>query len=176
MAAEKELLCNLRCTIDQTLFDVTDGGIEEDIIKCLAYRGDFSLCCADLRSKGLNRVGSLLVPNENYCYEAPKLRYFVKGCEDVRKVVADLKSKRASAVGVAGFCWGGAVDSPQLWLLECVVYIMEQCVSRLDVAMFNAILREPGDEIPTDPLLDAISDSRFLSIPSGKQLLELVHY
>ncbi|KAI3812556.1 hypothetical protein L1987_17267 [Smallanthus sonchifolius] len=125
---------------------VTAGGIEEDIIKCLAYRGDFSLSCADLRSKGLNRVGSLLVPNENYCYEAPKLRYVVfcvnfedklltklqqmdsmwrcltssmkslcawdvKGCEDVRKVVVDLKSKGASPVGVAGFCWGGAVDS-----------------------------------------------------------------
>ncbi|KAI3806733.1 hypothetical protein L1987_22647 [Smallanthus sonchifolius] len=104
------------------------------------------------------------------------MRTIVKGCEDVRKVVADLKSKGASAVGVAGFCWGGAVDSTQLWLLECVVYIREQCVSRLDVAMFNAILREPGDEIPTDPVSDAISDSRFLPILSGKQVLEPVHY
>ncbi|KAK1440873.1 hypothetical protein QVD17_06705 [Tagetes erecta] len=31
----------------------------------------------------------------------------VKGCEDARRVVADLRSKGASAVGVAGFCWGG---------------------------------------------------------------------
>lgn len=47
----------------------TAGGIEEDLIKCLAptYKGDFSLPGALLRSKGLNRIGNLLVPNENYC-------------------------------------------------------------------------------------------------------------
>ncbi|OVA17540.1 EEIG1/EHBP1 N-terminal domain [Macleaya cordata] len=46
--------------------------------------------------------------------------------------------------------------------------IMEQCVSRLDVAMFNAVLRESADETPTDPVSDPISDSRVLPIPSGK--------
>ncbi|XP_078171009.1 deoxyhypusine synthase isoform X1 [Carex rostrata] len=47
----------------------TAGGIEEDLIKCLAptYRGEFSLPGAQLRSKGLNRIGNLLVPNDNYC-------------------------------------------------------------------------------------------------------------
>ena len=47
----------------------TAGGIEEDLIKCLAptYKGDFSLPGAYLRSKGLNRIGNLLVPNDNYC-------------------------------------------------------------------------------------------------------------
>ena len=47
----------------------TAGGIEEDLIKCLAptYKGDFSLPGAQLRSKGLNRIGNLLVPNDNYC-------------------------------------------------------------------------------------------------------------
>nr|CAI91290.1 deoxyhypusine synthase [Crotalaria juncea] len=47
----------------------TTGGIEEDLIKCLAptYKGDFSLPGAYLRSKGLNRIGNLLVPNDNYC-------------------------------------------------------------------------------------------------------------
>ncbi|KAI7735257.1 hypothetical protein M8C21_030831 [Ambrosia artemisiifolia] len=47
----------------------TTGGIEEDIIKCLGdtYKGDFSLPGAALRSKGLNRIGNLLVPNDNYC-------------------------------------------------------------------------------------------------------------
>jgi hypothetical protein len=47
----------------------TTGGIEEDLIKCLAptYKGDFSLPGAHLRSKGLNRIGNLLVPNDNYC-------------------------------------------------------------------------------------------------------------
>ncbi|KAI3742097.1 hypothetical protein L1987_59777 [Smallanthus sonchifolius] len=47
----------------------TTGGIEEDIIKCLGntYIGDFSLPGAALRSKGLNRIGNLLMPNDNYC-------------------------------------------------------------------------------------------------------------
>lgn len=47
----------------------TAGGVEEDLVKCLAptYRGDFSLPGAVLRSKGLNRIGNLLVPNDNYC-------------------------------------------------------------------------------------------------------------
>ena len=43
--------------------------MEEDIIKCLAptYLGDFFLKGADLRQRGINRIGNLLVPNENYC-------------------------------------------------------------------------------------------------------------
>ncbi|KAJ3150251.1 hypothetical protein HDU89_003340 [Geranomyces variabilis] len=45
------------------------GGVEEDFIKCLGstYVGAFSLPGADLRKRGLNRIGNLLVPNDNYC-------------------------------------------------------------------------------------------------------------
>eukprot|EP00899_Mesostigma_viride_P015673 jgi/Mesvir1/24106/Mv10828-RA.1 len=47
----------------------TAGGVEEDLIKCLAptFLGDFALSGADLRRKGINRIGNLLVPNDNYC-------------------------------------------------------------------------------------------------------------
>ncbi|XP_042496205.1 uncharacterized protein LOC122075300 [Macadamia integrifolia] len=45
--------------------------------------------------------------------------------------------------------------------------IMEQCVARLDVAMFNAILRESAHEIPTDPVSDPIVDPKVLPIPAG---------
>jgi len=47
----------------------TAGGVEEDFIKCLAptFMGEYSLKGADLREKGINRIGNLLVPNENYC-------------------------------------------------------------------------------------------------------------
>ena len=47
----------------------TAGGIEEDLIKCLAphYMGDFELKGSGLRAKGINRIGNLLVPNRNYC-------------------------------------------------------------------------------------------------------------
>lgn len=45
------------------------GGVEEDIIKCLAptYLGDFELKGAMLREKGLNRIGNMIIPNDNYC-------------------------------------------------------------------------------------------------------------
>nr|GMC46281.1 uncharacterized protein LOC109149986 [Ipomoea batatas] len=46
--------------------------------------------------------------------------------------------------------------------------IMQQCVARLDVAMFNAILRESADDIPTDPVSDPISNPKVLPIPAGK--------
>ncbi|KAF8399918.1 hypothetical protein HHK36_015788 [Tetracentron sinense] len=46
--------------------------------------------------------------------------------------------------------------------------VMEQCVSRLDVAMFNALLRKSADEVPTDPVSDPISDSKVLPVPAEK--------
>ncbi|KAH8820680.1 Deoxyhypusine synthase [Xylogone sp. PMI_703] len=47
----------------------TAGGIEEDFIKCLGdtYMGAFNTPGAELRKKGLNRIGNLIVPNSNYC-------------------------------------------------------------------------------------------------------------
>jgi len=47
----------------------TCGGIEEDLIKCMAptVMGEFSLDGAMLRERGLNRIGNLIIPNDNYC-------------------------------------------------------------------------------------------------------------
>lgn len=47
----------------------TAGGVEEDLIKCLAptYLGSFSTIGSELREKGMNRIGNLVVPNSNYC-------------------------------------------------------------------------------------------------------------
>ncbi|KAF8115542.1 hypothetical protein N665_0025s0012 [Sinapis alba] len=45
--------------------------------------------------------------------------------------------------------------------------VMEQCIARLDVAMFNAILHESAHQIPTDPDSDPICDPRVLPIPAG---------
>ena len=44
---------------------------------------------------------------------------------------------------------------------------MEHCVAHLDIAMFNAILRESENEIPTDTISDPIVDSRVLPILVG---------
>jgi len=62
----------IRYLVEHNMVDCivsTAGGIEEDFIKCLAptYLGDFSLPGRTLRSKGINRIGNLLVPNSNYC-------------------------------------------------------------------------------------------------------------
>ncbi|GAB2294996.1 hypothetical protein Dimus_038328 [Dionaea muscipula] len=45
--------------------------------------------------------------------------------------------------------------------------VIAQCVARLDIAMFNAILRESEHEIPSDPVSDPIVDARVLPIPAG---------
>jgi len=46
----------------------TTGGIEEDIMKTMAptYIGDFALKGKDLREAGVNRIGNLIIPNNNY--------------------------------------------------------------------------------------------------------------
>lgn len=52
-----------------TAIVTTAGGIEEDFIKCLGktYLADFHMDGADLRRRGMNRIGNLVVPNDNYC-------------------------------------------------------------------------------------------------------------
>ena len=46
----------------------TTGGIEEDIMKLFAdhFLGDFHLDGEKLRNMGYNRIGNLIVPNQNY--------------------------------------------------------------------------------------------------------------
>jgi len=62
----------LRFLVQNKMVDcivTTAGGIEEDLIKCFqpTYMGDFKLNGRELRKKGINRIGNLLVPNKNYC-------------------------------------------------------------------------------------------------------------
>ena len=47
----------------------TAGGIEEDFVKCLTHHhlGSFSTPGIEMRAKGLNRIGNMVVPNDNYC-------------------------------------------------------------------------------------------------------------
>ena len=44
---------------------------------------------------------------------------------------------------------------------------MEKCIARVDVTMFNAILRESEHQIPTDPVSVPILDSKVLPITAG---------
>jgi len=47
----------------------TAGGIEEDFVKCLTnhHLGSFTTPGKEMRAKGLNRIGNMVVPNDNYC-------------------------------------------------------------------------------------------------------------
>lgn len=61
-----------RYLLEHRMVDVvvtTAGGVEEDLIKCLAdtYVASFNLDDSKLRESGLNRIGNLIVPNNNYC-------------------------------------------------------------------------------------------------------------
>ena len=61
----------IRFLVQNRMVDVivsSAGGVEEDFIKCLAptYLGSFELPGRDLRLSGLNRIGNMVVPNQNY--------------------------------------------------------------------------------------------------------------
>lgn len=80
---------HIRFLVKHNLVDcivTTAGGIEEDLIKCLeldcnddaqqanankgkadTFVGSFRLSGSSLREHGINRIGNLLVPNDNYC-------------------------------------------------------------------------------------------------------------
>lgn len=77
----------IRYLCEHKMVDVvvtTAGGVEEDFIKCLAptFSGEFHYKGEDLRNKGLNRIGNLIVPNDNYCkfedWITPRLNYMRK--------------------------------------------------------------------------------------------------
>lgn len=61
-----------RYLCEHKLVDVvvtTAGGVEEDLMKCLANHllGDFPHDDSQLRQEGFNRIGNMFVPNANYC-------------------------------------------------------------------------------------------------------------
>lgn len=63
----------IRYLVEHKMVDfivTTAGGIEEDLMKCFKPHliGDFSLSGIELRKSGINRLGNLLIPNDNYCY------------------------------------------------------------------------------------------------------------
>lgn len=63
---------SIRFLVQHRLVDcivTTAGAIEEDIMKIMASAriGAFGLDGASLRRQGVNRIGNILVPNDNYC-------------------------------------------------------------------------------------------------------------
>lgn len=84
----------------------TAGGVEEDIIKTLKpfLIGDFVCDDADLREKGINRIGNIFVPNDRYIeFEKLMNRFFGKMLE---------KQKKEGVISASGFIFelGKEVD------------------------------------------------------------------
>lgn len=76
------------------------GGVEEDLIKVLAptYMGEFSLPGKGLRDQGLNRIGNLLVPNDNYCkFEEWIVPVLDKVLEEQQEALAELGADALNA-------------------------------------------------------------------------------
>ncbi|XP_071698192.1 endo-1,3;1,4-beta-D-glucanase-like [Rutidosis leptorrhynchoides] len=102
-----------------------------------------------------------------------------KGCEDLKKVATDLKSKGASAIGAAGFCWGGMAISKLSTYgeIEAAVILHPGPLSDDDVNAIKfptAILGAELDEVsPPDQLkkfgeiLSANSVDNFVKIYPG---------
>ncbi|CAJ0931977.1 unnamed protein product, partial [Mesorhabditis belari] len=77
----------LRFVVQHDLIDcivTSAGGIEEDLIKCLkdSYLGAFKMDGKELRSKGMNRAGNVLIPNDNYCAFEDWLNPILDKCLD----------------------------------------------------------------------------------------------
>jgi len=68
------------------------GGVEEDFMKCMSphYMGEFALNGKELRVRGLNRIGNLVVPNLNYVgfenWIMPILDEMVKEQEEKKRI------------------------------------------------------------------------------------------
>ena len=82
----------------------TAGGVEEDLIKCLGptHLGAFDLSGADLRRDGINRIGNLLVPNNNYVefekWVIPIFDAMLQEQEHQRRKASELNAHSTSAL------------------------------------------------------------------------------
>jgi len=102
----------------------TAGGIEEDIIKCLGdfILGDFRASGADLRKKGINRIGNIFVPNSRY----------VKFEEFVQPILEELyleQKKTGKAICASDLIWklGEKINDPRsicywAWKNKIMIY------------------------------------------------------
>lgn len=94
----------IRYIVEHNLVDcivTSAGGVEEDLIKCLAptFVGDFALPGKQLRAKGHNRIGNLLVPNENYCVFEDWIMPVLDRCFDDASVDNWTPSKLVARLG-----------------------------------------------------------------------------
>ncbi|OEU15538.1 hypothetical protein FRACYDRAFT_226218 [Fragilariopsis cylindrus CCMP1102] len=99
----------------------TAGGIEEDLMKCFepTFMGDFKLNGRELRKKGINRIGNLLVPNKNYCVFEDWMSPIIESMHEEQ----DKKCMEwAKAVAKAGSIDGDDVPERFVWTPSKVIH------------------------------------------------------
>jgi len=100
-----------------TCIVTTTGGIEEDIMKCMApcYIGDFNLDGKELREKGMNRIGNIILPNKNYEMLESWFLPLIKECHKEQrekgtiftpsKIIARIGEKIQDERSIYYWCW-----------------------------------------------------------------------
>ena len=78
----------------------TAGGVEEDIIKCLGdfYLGDFRASGAELREKGINRIGNIYAANNRYIE-------FEEFFQPILKELYDEQKKTGKIISASDLVW-----------------------------------------------------------------------
>ena len=78
----------------------TAGGVEEDIIKCLGdfYLGDFRASGAELRKKGINRIGNIYAANNRYIE-------FEEFFQPILKELYDEQKKTGKIISASELIW-----------------------------------------------------------------------
>lgn len=176
--------CGLRETIAHlarhNLVDgliTTGGGVEEDVIKCLGKTllGDFALKGSELRKQGLNRIGNLLVPNDNYCafenFFVPVIESLHKKQRECRWEAHTTPSEIIAAVGAAMECLPQKEDSVVYWCYRNNIPLW--CPALTDGSMGDMMyfynFSKKGFLV--DPIPDASMVNKMMSDSDGEVLV-----
>jgi len=156
----------IRYLVEHNMVDcivTSAGGVEEDLIKCLApsYLGDFNMSGAKLRSEGLNRAGNVLIPNDNYCKFEDWLMPVLDECmEETRNWTPSKLINRL----------GAKIDNPEsicYWAHRNSIPIFCPALtdgSLGDMLYFHSVSRSPG------LIVDIVEDVRHINTIAVKSL------
>ncbi len=151
----------------------TAGGIEEDIIKCLGdfVLGDFHADGAELREKGINRIGNVYAPNNRY----------VEFEEFIQPILEELwneQDRTKKILSVCDFIWklGEKINDKRsvcYWAWKNKIRIF--CPALTDGALGDNIyffkFKKPDFKIDITEDIKELNDSSFKLKKSGVILL-----
>ncbi|MBA0654847.1 hypothetical protein Goklo_021760 [Gossypium klotzschianum] len=125
---------------------------------CKHWSGDKQAMITKNTVSGLILITKSCCNDASSCWNQPQAtKSFLI---DLRKMAFEDAFQLTFPVGA------GAMNVVACQLLQ----VMEQCVARLDVAMFYAILWESENEVPTDPISNPIVDSKRKAYTSDEEL------